>query len=58
MGTSSAVQWLRIRASNAGEGLIIGGGTKIPQTTYSTVKRLKVSKEKSSQNDQAGLKKN
>ena len=34
MGTSLAVQWLRICASNAGGmGLILGGGTKIPQAT-------------------------
>jgi len=34
MGTSSAVQWLRICASSAaGMGLILGGGTEIPQAT-------------------------
>ena len=34
LGTSQAVQWLRLHASTAGgTGLIPGQGTKIPQTT-------------------------
>ena len=40
MGTSLAVQWLRLCASTAGAtGLILGRGTKIPHATRCVAKK-------------------
>ena len=42
LGTSLAVQWLRLRASNAGgEGSIPGQGTKIPHAMWWGQKKQK-----------------
>ena len=42
VGTSLVVQWLRLRASNAGGvGSISGGRTKIPQTAQCGQKKKK-----------------
>ena len=41
VGTSLAVQWLRLHASNAGRAdLIPGQGTKIPSTLQSKIKEI------------------
>ena len=41
-GTSLEVQWLRLRASNAGDaGLIPGQGTKIPHDSKTKKKKKK-----------------
>ena len=47
MGTSLTVQWLRLRASNAGDtGSIPGRGTKIPHATHGMAKKTKSRQKK------------
>ena len=47
LGTSLAVQWLRLRASTAGgTGSIPGWGAKIPHTTWHGQKIKKIKKKK------------